>query len=113
MPIEVEVNTHEVHGFIATFDDYDGAEDAGEAGVYGTGQTEEEAVRELFDLIEDEEREAACEQWLQSQEPFQDVDEMVECPACNSEQAWEEALLGGLGHLVHFRCQCCGAQWHR
>ena len=38
-----------------------------------------------------------------------DFDEMVECPVCSSEFAWEEALLGALGSLTHFRCPCCGA----
>jgi len=42
---------------------------------------------------------------------FDDLDETLDCPACNSEVAWEEALLGQLGRLIHFRCPCCGAQW--
>lgn len=39
---------------------------------------------------------------------FTDFDEMIECPACLREQAWEECLMGPLGNRIHFRCQCCG-----
>lgn len=42
---------------------------------------------------------------------MEDLDQMITCPTCDAEQAWEEALLGGLCRLVHFRCRCCGAQW--
>ena len=41
-----------------------------------------------------------------------DIDAMVECPACECEQAWEEALLGALGDLAHFRCINCGMGFH-
>lgn len=42
---------------------------------------------------------------------FEDLAEMLECPTCHSEQSREEALLGGLGALIHFRCRCCGMGW--
>lgn len=40
-----------------------------------------------------------------------DLDDMVACPLCATEQAWEEALLGVLGSKYHFRCIACGGQW--
>ena len=40
-----------------------------------------------------------------------DVDEMVTCEQCGTEQAWEEALIGPLGNRVHFRCRQCGWDW--
>lgn len=42
---------------------------------------------------------------------FNDPDEMVDCPACGTVQAWEEALLGVLGTKIHMRCVGCGWQW--
>lgn len=36
------------------------------------------------------------------------LDDYVECPACNAEVAWEEAFIGALGIRYHFRCPCCG-----
>jgi len=42
---------------------------------------------------------------------FDDIDEILECPACPGQYAWEEAFLGALGNRLHFRCPCCGMQW--
>lgn len=42
---------------------------------------------------------------------FADIDEMITCPWCNTEQAWEEALMGLLGNRTHFRCRGCGGDW--
>ena len=40
-----------------------------------------------------------------------DIDEIVTCPTCHTEQAWEEALLGVLGDFPSFRCRGCGWVW--
>lgn len=35
----------------------------------------------------------------------------VECPACGADNIPEEALLGTLGSLDHYRCRFCGMGW--
>lgn len=38
-------------------------------------------------------------------------EETVCCPACQTEQHWGDAYLGGLAHTYHYRCRYCGSQW--
>lgn len=38
---------------------------------------------------------------------------IVHCPACGSEQLHEEALLGVLGILTHYRCRFCGMGFYK
>lgn len=36
---------------------------------------------------------------------------MVQCPWCGHGNDYDEALLGVLGMLTHFRCRYCGGQF--
>ena len=40
-----------------------------------------------------------------------DEDEILICPACDSEQPKSLCLLGKLGSIEHHRCRYCGMQW--
>ena len=35
----------------------------------------------------------------------------VACPMCDTNQDKQTALLGQLGHMMHFRCRHCGWDW--
>lgn len=41
-----------------------------------------------------------------------DFDEMITCPCCCAEVAYEEALLGVIGTMIHYRCRNCGSKWN-
>lgn len=42
-----------------------------------------------------------------------DLDDTIECPMCERDQHTNDARLGQLGTLEHFRCRWCSWNWAR